>query len=175
MPHIRASRDADVATITAIYAHHVLHSTGTFETEPPSATDMATRRADVLGKGLPYLVAEHDGQVLGFAYCNWFKPRPAYRYSAEDSVYILDSARGLGLGRLLLNALCEAAQAAGVRKMLAVVGDSANAGSIGLHRTCGFTHAGTLRSVGWKFGTWLDVVLMEKPLGEGDASPPAAP
>lgn len=90
-------------------------------------------------------------------------------------MYILDSARGQGLGRLLLSALCEAAQAAGVRKMLAVVGDSANAGSIGLHRTCGFTHAGTLRSVGWKFGTWLDVVLMEKPLGEGDASPPAAP
>ena len=175
MPHIRASRDADVAAITAIYAHHVLHGTGTFETEPPSATDMAARRADVLGKGLPYLVAEHDGQVLGFAYCNWFKPRPAYRYSAEDSVYILDSARGQGLGRLLLNALCEAAQAAGVRKMLAVVGDSANAGSIGLHRACGFNHAGTLRSVGWKFGTWLDVVLMEKPLGEGDASPPAAP
>ena len=174
MPHIRASRDADVATITAIYAHHVLHGTGTFETEPPSATDMAARRADVLGKGLPYLVAEHDGQVLGFAYCNWFKPRPAYRYSAEDSVYILDSARGQGLGRLLLNALCEAAQAAGVRKMLAVVGDSANAGSIGLHRACGFNHAGTLRSVGWKFGTWLDVVLMEKPLGEGDASPPEA-
>ena len=175
MPHIRASRDADVAAITAIYAHHVLHGTGTFETEPPSATDMAARRADVLGKGLPYLVAEHDVQVLGFAYCNWFKPRPAYRYSAEDSVYILASARGQGLGRLLLSALCEAAQAAGVRKMLAVVGDSANAGSIGLHRTCGFTHAGTLRSVGWKFGTWLDVVLMEKPLGEGDASPPAAP
>ena len=175
MPLIRPSRDADVAAITALYAHHVLHGTGTFETEPPSATDMAARRADVLGKGLPYLVAEHDGQVLGFAYCNWFKPRPAYRYSAEDSVYILDSARGQGLGRLLLSALCEAAQAAGVRKMLAVVGDSANAGSIGLHRTCGFTHAGTLRSVGWKFGTWLDVVLMEKPLGEGDASPPAAP
>ena len=174
MPHIRASRDADVATITAIYAHHVLHGTGTFETEPPSATDMAARRADVLGKGLPYLVAEHDGQVLGFAYCNWFKPRPAYRYSAEDSVYILDSARGQGLGHLLLSALCEAAQAAGVRKMLAVVGDSANAGSIGLHRACGFNHAGTLRSVGWKFGTWLDVVLMEKPLGEGDASPPEA-
>lgn len=172
MLSIRASREDDLAAITAIYAHHVLHGTGTFETEPPTEADMRARRADVLGRGLPYLVAEQDGQVAGFAYCNWFKPRPAYRFSAEDSVYVADAARGMGLGRQLLDALCDAAQAAGVRKLLAVIGDSANAGSIGVHRAAGFTHIGVMRSVGWKFGAWRDVVLMEKPLGAGDTTAP---
>jgi len=172
MPQIRSSHDGDIAAITAIYAHHVLHGTGTFETEPPPATDMAARRADVLAKGLPYLVAEQDGQVLGFAYCNWFKPRPAYRFSAEDSIYVAEAARGLGLGRQLLDALCTAAEAAGVRKLLAVIGDSANAGSIRVHQAAGFTHIGVMRSVGWKFGAWRDVVLMEKPLGAGDTTSP---
>ncbi|MBA4112436.1 MAG: GNAT family N-acetyltransferase [Verminephrobacter sp.] len=172
MPQIRSSHDGDIAAITAIYAHHVLHGTGTFETEPPSETDMAARRADVLGKGLPYLVAEQDGQVLGFAYCNWFKPRPAYRFSAENSIYVAEAARGLGVGRLLLDALCTAAEAAGVRKLLAVIGDSANAGSIRVHQAAGFTHIGVMRSVGWKFGAWRDVVLMEKPLGAGDTTSP---
>ena len=172
MPQIRSSHAGDIAAITAIYAHHVLHGTGTFETEPPSETDMAARRADVLGKGLPYLVAEQDGQVLGFAYCNWFKPRPAYRFSAEDSIYVAEAARGLGVGRLLLDALCTAAEAAGVRKLLAVIGDSANAGSIRVHQAAGFTHIGVMRSVGWKFGAWRDVVLMEKPLGAGDTTSP---
>lgn len=123
---IRPSRDDDVAAITAIYAHHVLHGTGTFETEAPSPADMAARRADVLGKNLPYLVAEEDGEVLGFAYCNWFKPRPAYRFSAEDSIYMAESARGKGLGAKLLAALSQAAEAVGVRKLIAVIGDSAN-------------------------------------------------
>ena len=172
MPHIRASRDADVATITAIYTHHVLHGTGTFEIDPPTAQDMAARRADVLAKGLPYLVAEEAGQVLGFAYCNWFKPRPAYRFSAEDSIYVADAARGRGLGRQLLEALAMQAEAAGVRKLLAVIGDSANAGSIGVHRAAGFTDVGVMRSVGWKFGAWRDIVLMEKPLGAGDTTAP---
>ena len=172
MPQIRSSHDGDIAAITAIYAHHVLHGTGTFETEPPSETDMAARRADVLGKGLPYLVAEQDGQVLGFAYCNWFKPRLAYRFSAEDSIYVAEAARGLGVGRLLLDALCTAAEATGVRKLLAVIGDSANAGSIRVHQAAGFTHIGVMRSVGWKFGAWRDVVLMEKPLGAGDTTSP---
>ena len=170
---IRPSRDEDVAAIAAIYGHHVLHGTGTFETEPPSATDMAARRADVLAKGLPYLVAEENAQVLGFAYCNWFKPRPAYRFSAEDSIYVAPGLQGKGLGRALLAALCRQAEAAGVRKMLAVIGDSANAGSIGVHSALGFTHTGTVRSCGWKFERWLDVVLMEKPLGAGDSTPPA--
>ncbi|MBV2216106.1 MAG: GNAT family N-acetyltransferase [Diaphorobacter sp.] len=172
MPLIRASRDEDVAAITAIYTHHVLHGTGTFEIDPPTAQDMEARRADVLAKGLPYLVAEEAGQVLGFAYCNWFKPRPAYRFSAEDSIYVADAARGRGLGRQLLEALAMQAEAAGVRKLLAVIGDSANAGSIGVHRAAGFTDVGVMRSVGWKFGAWRDIVLMEKPLGAGDTTAP---
>ena len=172
MPLIRPSRDEDVAAITAIYNHHVLHGTGTFEIDPPSASDMATRRADVLGKGLPYLVVEEEGQVLGFAYGNWFKPRPAYRFSAEDSIYVADSARGQGVGRQLLDALCAAAEQAGVRRLLAVIGDSANAGSIGVHAAAGFSHAGLLRSAGWKFGKWRDIVLMDKPIGAGDTTAP---
>lgn len=172
MTHIRPSRDQDVEAITAIYAHHVLHGTGTFETEPPSATDMAARRADVLSKKLPYLVAERDGELLGFAYCNWFKPRPAYRFSAEDSIYLANDARGQGLGSKLLDALSQAAEAVGVRKLIAVIGDSANAGSIGVHRAQGFTHVGVLKDCGWKFGAWRDVVLMEKVLGEGSSTQP---
>ncbi|RZI76489.1 MAG: N-acetyltransferase family protein [Variovorax sp.] len=169
---IRPSRDADVEAIAAIYAHHVLHGTGTFETEPPTAADMAARRADVLSKGLPYLVAERGGEVLGFAYCNWFKPRPAYRFSAEDSIYLAEAARGQGLGARLLAELSHAAQAAGVRKLIAVIGDSANAGSVGVHRAQGFTHVGVFKDCGWKFGQWRDVVLMEKVLGEGSTTAP---
>jgi len=172
MTTIRPSREDDIPAIAAIYAHHVLHGTGTFETEPPSPTEMASRRADVLGKGLPYLVAEHDGELLGFAYCNWFKPRPAYRYSAEDSIYLAEAARGQGLGARLLAALSEAAEAAGVRKLIAVIGDSANAGSIGAHRGQGFTQVGVLKDCGWKFGQWRDVVLMEKTIGEGSSTHP---
>ena len=172
MPTIRASEEGDITAITAIYAHHVLHGTGTFEIDPPSCQDLAQRRADVLARGLPYLVAEDAGRIVGFAYCNWFKPRPAYRYSAEDSIYVADATRGQGLGRLLLDALTTQAQAAGVRKLLAVIGDSANAGSIAVHRAAGFTDVGVMRSVGWKFGAWRDIVLMEKPLGAGDTSAP---
>ena len=172
MTLIRPSRDEDVAAITAIYAHHVLHGTGTFETEPPTAGDMASRRADVLSKNLPYLVAEQEGELLGFAYCNWFKPRPAYRFSAEDSIYLADSARGQGLGARLLAALGQAAESVGVRKLIAVIGDSANAGSIGVHRAQGFSHVGVLKDCGWKFGEWRDVVLMEKVLGEGSSTKP---
>ena len=169
---VRASQEADITAITAIYAHHVLHGTGTFEIDPPGSADMAMRRADVLGKGLPYLVAEQAGQVVGFAYCNWFKPRPAYRFSAEDSIYVADSARGQGVGRQLLHALACQVEAAGVRKLLAVIGDSANTGSIGLHRALGFTEVGVMRSVGWKHGAWRDIVLMEKTLGAGDSTAP---
>jgi len=172
MTIIRPSRDADLAAVTAIYAHHVRHGTGTFELEPPSESDMAARRAEVLARGLPWLVAEDAGRVLGYAYCNWFRPRPAYRFAAEDSIYLAPEARGQGLGRMLLTELLAGAERAGMRKMIAVIGDSANAASIGLHRTCGFTPVGVLRSSGWKFGRWLDTVLMERPLGPGDGCPP---
>lgn len=169
---IRASRDEDVAAISTIYAHHVLHGTGTFETEPPSPTEMAARRADVLAKNLPYLVAEQAGKVVGYAYCNWFKPRPAYRFSAEDSIYIANEARGQGLDAQLLAALEQAAQVSGVRKLIAVIGDSANAGSVGVHRKQGFSQVGVIKDCGWKFGEWRDIVLMEKVIGAGSTTRP---
>lgn len=172
MPLIRPSRDEDLAAIAAIYAHHVLHGTGTFEIDPPGEAEMAGRRAEVLARGLPWLVVEDGGQISGFAYCNWFKPRPAYRFSAEDSIYLAPHAKGLGLGRALLAELCARAERAGVRKLIAVIGDSSNTGSIGVHRSNGFTPAGVLSSCGWKFGRWLDVVLMEKALGAGDTTSP---
>jgi phosphinothricin acetyltransferase len=172
MPIIRPSRDEDIAAITAIYAHHVLHGTGTFEVDPPSEADMTARRAEVLTRGLPWLVSEKDGRLTGFAYCNWFKPRPAYRFSAEDSIYMAPHAKGQGMGRVLLAELITQAERAGVRKLIAVIGDSANTGSIGVHRSTGFRPVGVLASCGWKFDRWLDVVLMEKPLGQGDTTSP---
>lgn len=172
MPTLRPSRTTDIAQITAIYKFHVLHGTGTFEIDPPSELDMVQRRDDVLGKGLPYLVAAEGEQVLGYAYCNWFKPRPAYRFSAEDSIYLAPKAIGSGLGRALLAELCSQAERAGVRKLIAVIGDSANLGSIGVHRSAGFADVGTLASCGWKFERWLDVVLMDKALGVGDTAAP---
>jgi len=172
MPTIRPARDEDMSAIAAIYTHHILNGTGTFETTPPSTEEMATRRADVLAKGLPYLVLEDAGEVQGFAYCNWFKPRPAYRFSAEDSVYLAPDTGGKGLGRILLTELMAQAERAGVRKLIAVIGDSANAGSIGVHRSLGFNQVGVLSACGWKFGRWLDVVLMEKFIGAGNTSSP---
>ena len=169
---IRPSTDADLAAITAIYAWNVAHGTGTFELEAPDEAEMARRRADVLGKGLPWLVAERAGTVLGYAYANHFRPRRAYRFCLEDSIYLADGARGQGVGRVLLAELLARCQAAGARQVLAVIGDSANAGSIGVHRTLGFEHTGVLKSAGWKFGRWLDVVLMQKSLGLGDAADP---
>lgn len=172
MPLIRPSRDEDLDAITRIYGHHVLNGTGTFETTPPTVADMAARRADVLGKGLPWLVVEEAGQVLGFAYGNWFKPRPAYRFSVEDSIYLAPEAAGKGLGRALLAELLAAFERAGVRKVMAVIGDSANAGSIGVHTALGFERAGVIASCGWKFGRWLDIVLMQRSLGAGDSTSP---
>lgn len=167
MTKIRPSLDSDIPAITAIYTHHVLHGTGTFETTPPTEQDMAARRADVLSKGLPYLVIETADGVLGFAYCNWFKPRPAYRFSAEDSIYLAPTAAGKGLGRLLLEELMAQAERAGVRKLIAVIGDSANLGSVGVHKACGFQPVGVLTNCGWKFERWLDVVLMDRVIGLG--------
>lgn len=175
MPLIRPSRDEDLDAIARIYGHHVLTGTGTFETTPPTAVEMATRRADVLGKGLPWLVAEDAGQVIGFAYGNWFKPRPAYRFSVEDSIYLAPEAAGKGLGRALLAELLATLERGGVRKVMAVIGDSANAGSIGVHTALGFERVGVVKSCGWKFDRWLDIVLMEKSLGQGDSTPPVDP
>jgi L-amino acid N-acyltransferase YncA len=172
MPLIRPSRDEDLPALSAIYGHHVLHSTGTFETEPPSVADMTARRADVLSKGLPYLVAEEDGRIAGFAYGNWFKPRPAYRYSVEDSIYLAPDLHRKGLGRALLTELLARCEAVGIRKMMAIIGDSANAGSVGVHLALGFTQVGIVESCGWKFGAWRDIVIMQKTLGAGDTQPP---
>ena len=172
MPIIRPSQPEDLSAITAIYQHHVLQGTGTFEIEPPSLQDMTSRREDVLSKGLPYLVIEENGQVQGFAYCNWFKPRPAYRFSAEDSIYLAPNASGKGWGRLLLAELCRTAEAAGIRKLIAVIGDSANAGSIGVHHSVGFQSVGVVKACGWKFNRWLDIVMMERALGHGHQRSP---
>lgn len=172
MPLIRPSRDEDLDAITRIYGHHVLHGTGTFETTPPTLAEMTARRADVLGKGLPWLVAEEGGQVLGYAYGNWFKPRPAYRFSVEDSIYMDPAAHRKGLGRALLAELLAVLERTGTRKVMAVIGDSANAGSIGVHKALGFEPVGVVQSCGWKFDRWLDIVLMQKTLGAGDSTPP---
>ena len=165
---VRAARDADVAAIAAIYGHHVLNSTGTFEETPPSEAETAARIAAVRALRLPYLVAEgDDGQVAGFAYASAFRPRPAYRYTAEDSVYIRPDQMGRGVGKALVAEVIAACEALGVRQMIAVIGDSANAGSIGLHRSLGFVDAGVGRAFGFKFGRWIDVVWMQKTLGLG--------
>jgi L-amino acid N-acyltransferase YncA len=169
---IRPSRDKDISAITAIYTHHVLYGTGSFETEPPGAADMAARRADVLSKGLPYLIAEQDAKIVGFAYGNWFKPRPAYRYSVEDSIYLAPDLHRNGVGRALLAELLARCEAVGIRKVMAIIGDSANAGSIGLHRALGFAHVGVFESCGWKFGAWRDIVIMQKTVGLGATEPP---
>ena len=165
-------RPDDLPVIAEIYAWSVLNGTGTFERDAPDLAEMARRRDDVLAKGLPWLVAERDGMVQGFAYANHFRPRPAYRYCLEDSVYLADGARGQGLGRLLLAELLAGCTAAGARQMLAVIGDSANHGSVGVHRALGFEHVGVMRSAGWKFERWLDVLVMQKSLGLGSASAP---
>ena len=175
MPLIRPSSDDDLPAITAIYGHHVLHGTGSFETEPPSLADMTARRADVLSKGLPYLVAEQDGTIAGFAYGNWFKPRPAYRYSVEDSIYMAPDLQRRGLGRALLAELLARFEAVGIRKVMAIVGDSANTGSVGIHLALGFTQVGVVDSCGWKFGAWRDIVIMQKTIGLGDTQPPSDP
>ena len=172
MPLIRPSRDEDLEAIARIYGHHVLHGTGTFETTPPTVADMTTRRADVLAKGLPWLVAEDGGEVVGFAYGNWFKPRPAYRFSVEDSIYMDPAAHRKGLGRALLAELLAVLERTGTRKVMAVIGDSDNAGSIGVHRALGFEMVGMVQSCGWKFDRWLDIVMMQKTLGAGDSTPP---
>jgi len=170
---IRDARDADVPAIADIYAHHVLHGTGTFEEDPPSPAEMAERLAAVLARGFAWLVAEaEDGTILGYAYFNQFRDRSAYRHTAENAIYVRDDVRGQGVGKALVGALLERAEAAGFRQMLAVIGDSENTGSIGLHISLGFRQAGVMKAVGAKFGRWVDVVIMQASLGEGDRTLP---
>ena len=169
---IRPCAETDVPAIAAIYAHHVLHGTASFETEPPSLDDMHRRRADILAKGLPYLVALHDNSVAGYAYAGTYRPRAAYRDTVENSVYLHPDLTGRGIGLRLLEALILECESRNLRQMIAVIGDSANVASIRLHAGCGFRHVGTLTSVGHKLGRWLDSVLMQRTLGRGDTIPP---
>ncbi len=168
---IRDAGPADVPAITAIYAHHVLVGTGTFEEEPPGEADIAARVAKVQAAGWAWLVAEQDGAVMGYAYFNQFRDRSAYRFAAENSIYVRDDVRGQGVGKALVDVLLDRATACGFRQMFAVIGDSENVGSIGLHVSLGFRQAGVLKAAGLKFGRWVDVVFMQKALGEGDRTP----
>lgn len=161
-----------MARCVEIYGHHVLHGTASFEVEPPSLVEMARRRAAVLELGLPHLVAEREGRVLGYAYAGNWRPRPAYRFSVEDSIYIDKDAVGQGVGKALLPVLIDHCTALGKRQMVAVIGDSAQTPSIRLHAACGFEMVGTLKNIGFKFGRWLDSVLMQRPLGVGGGMPP---
>jgi len=171
---IRAATSADAEALAAIYGHHVLHGFGTFEEVPPAAAEMESRRLAVIAYGLPYLVAEEAGRVLGYAYAAPFRARAAYRYTVEDSIYIAPDAQGRGVGRALLTAVLERCEHLGMRQVVAVIGDSANAGSIGLHRALGFEPAGAGKAVGFKHGRWVDIVWMQKALNGGDADVPAA-
>ncbi len=169
---IRDSHPVDLERIHAIYAHHVLTGSASFEEVPPDAVELGRRRLDVLARGLPYVVAEIDGKVAGYAYAGPYRLRTAYRFTVEDSIYIDPAFVGRGLGRALLETVIERCTRAGCRQMVAVIGDSANESSIGLHRQLGFEPAGVLKSVGFKFGRWIDSVLMQRPLGTGDATRP---
>jgi phosphinothricin acetyltransferase len=170
---LRAATAADVPAIAAIYAHHVRTGTASFEIEPPDAAEMERRRSDVAERGLPYIVAVAAGQLTGYAYAAPYRPRPAYRFTVEDSVYVREEARGRGIGRMLLAELVEASTRAGARQMIAVIGDAANVASIRVHAALGFRQIGVLDSVGRKFERWLDVVLMQRALGPGGGA--AAP
>ena len=169
---VRDSRPEDMDRIQAIYAHHVLTGLASFEEVPPDVPELARRRADVLGRGLPHLVAEAGGAVAGYAYAGLYRPRTAYRFTVEDSIYVDPAAVGQGVGRALLAEVIARCTAAGYRQMVAVIGDSGNAASIGLHSHLGFVSAGVLKAVGFKFGRWVDSVLMQRPLGPGESSLP---
>ena len=170
---LRDCTEADIPAIAAIYGHWVTHGVASFELEPPDAEEMGRRRAAILAGGYPYLVAEGEGgRILGYAYASAWRTRPAYRFGCENSVYVAPDAGRGGVGRAILGALIARCEAKGLRLMVAVIGDSANAPSIGLHRAMGFTHAGLLSATGWKHGRWLDTVLMTRPLGPGATTPP---
>ncbi len=168
---IRPAATADIPAITAIYTPAVLHGTATFEIDPPSEAEMLQRMEVISAAGFPYLAAERAGQVIGYAYVNLHRTRSAYRFVVEDSIYVAEAAQREGVGRALLDALILASEERGFRQMIAVIGDSRQFGSIALHRSAGFSFAGTLHSVGFKFGRWIDSVTMQRPLGSGDTTP----
>jgi phosphinothricin acetyltransferase len=172
-PMLRAATAADLPAITAIYAHHVRTGLASFETEAPSLAEMTRRFATISGGGYPYLVAVQEGVVLGYACASAYRTRPAYRFTVEDSIYVATDAVGRGIGRALLARLVAECEQRGYRQMLAVIGDSANQASIALHRACGFAQKAVLDAVGFKFGRWVDSVIMQRALGQSDRSPPA--
>jgi len=170
---VRAAAQGDFAAIHAIYAHHVLHGLASFEEVPPDTAELRRRYDEIAGMGLPYLAAVEGREILGYGYCSLYRSRSAYRYALEDSVYVRDGQQGRGIGSLLLGELLRNCEGLGYRQVVAVIGDSGNAPSIGLHARHGFLRVGTLRSTGYKFGRWVDSVLMQRPLGPGDGTPPA--
>lgn len=169
---LRPAQPDDLPAIQSIYAHHVLHGLASFEEEPPGLNELRRRYDEVLGRGLPWLVADFGGAVAGYGYCTPYRARSAYRYSLEDSIYVREDALGRGVGSALLGELIGRCESLGYRQLIAVIGDSAHAASINLHAAHGFLRVGTLRSVGFKFGRWVDSVTMQRPLGAGDATPP---
>nr|WP_306440131.1 GNAT family N-acetyltransferase [Pandoraea anhela] len=170
---MRPVRDDDLPAITAIYAHHVLTGSASFEEVPPDEAEMRARCKRIGDAGLPYLVAERNGNVLGYAYATYYRPRSAYRFTLEDSVYIAADATGQGVGRALLRTLIAHCEGGPWRQLIANVGDSGNQASLALHAACGFEHVGVLKSVGFKFGRWIDTVLMQRALNAGDKALPA--
>jgi L-amino acid N-acyltransferase YncA len=170
---VRPAAPQDLPAIHAIYAHHVLHGLASFEEVPPPLEEMRRRFEEVTGSGLPYLAAEERGEVLGYGYCTLYRTRSAYRYTLEDSIYVKEGNQRKGIGKMVLAQLIEHCTALKYRQIIAVIGDSANAGSIAVHASLGFVRAGNLRSTGYKFGRWVDSVLMQLPLGEGDGTKPS--
>ena len=170
---IRPCRKDDMPSVTMIYAHHVRHGTASFETEPPSLEEMRRRHADILARGLPYLVAVAGGDILGYAYAGLYRPRAAYRDTVEDSIYIRFDLAGRGIGERLLRALLIECEGRDLRQMIAAVGDSANTASVRVHERCGFERIGVFRSIGYKHGRWLDSVLLQRSLGAGDTTLPS--
>ena len=169
---MREATPADLPAIQAIYAQHVADGLASFEEDPPPVEEMRRRFNEVRQRSLPYLTAEFAGQVAGYGYCTLYRSRSAYRYALEDSIYVRKDMVGRGIGRLLLAELISRCEGLGYRQMIAVIGDSANAASIGVHASLGFLRVGTLRSTGFKLGRWVDSVLMQRPLGPGDGTPP---
>jgi L-amino acid N-acyltransferase YncA len=169
---VRPAVPQDLPAIQAIYAHHVMHGLASFEEVPPALEEMRRRFDDITGKGFPYLVAEEKGEILGYGYCSLYRTRSAYRHTLEDSIYVKQGQQGKGVGKAVLKELIALCTALNYRQIIAVIGDSANAGSIKLHASLGFVRCGLLRSTGFKFGRWVDSVYMQLPLGAGDSTKP---